>query len=340
MIPVSPPAVEPVPAPWGWKAPSGILRGWKNRSLAYRRAQFKTAMALDLPIRESSNNLEYLKLTKRILILTMIIVIAGCQRLGKELARAPLPPGAPDVSSILADLAANDAAVQSFRGPCSVTLESPDLAGKQVLHKSSVYFRRPESLHVVGRKYGSTVMRLTSAGSEFLIEFPAEKEYYYRLEGEHIESVSFSVSPSDIAREMFFPEPWASLDVERMRLAGYDEQEQIARLELLEPDGKHVQRLLTVQGPPWVIIRSERLDQRGRVISVTTLQDYRRFEDVNFPTTVEAVFPLEETAMTLTFRDLKPNAPIEDDFFDIDARARELGIVLDRTSDAPQQGKY
>jgi len=278
---------------------------------------------------------------KRILFLfTLVAAAAGCQRLGRELAPAPLPPGAPSLAAILDGLAANDAAIQSFRGPCSVTLESPDLAVKQVLHKSSVYFRRPESLHVVGRKYGSTVMRLTSVGREFLIEFPSEKKYYYRLEGERLETVEFSVSPSDIAREMFFPEPWDTLDLERVRLVAYEERDQTARLELLEADGKHVRRVVTVQGPPWVIVRSEHVDRRGRTLSVTTLRDYRQFDGVNLPATVEAVFPLEKTSMTLAFRELKPNTDIEDQYFDINARARELGIVLDRTSAAPQQGTY
>ncbi len=278
---------------------------------------------------------------KRLIALAILpMIVAACQRPGKELVRAPLPPGAPDAAVILADLAAHDAAVQSFRGPCSVTLESPDLAGKQVLHKSSVYFLRPDKLHVTGRKYGSTVMRLTSVGGEFLIEFPSEKEYYYRFEGERVESVAFSVSPSDIAREMFFPEPWATLDGAQTRLSTYDAASQSARFEVFEADGRHIRRVVTVQGPPWVLVRNERLDHAGRAVSVTTLSDYRRFDGVYMPTTVEAVFPLDATSMTLSFREIRTNTPIEDAWFDIDARARELRILLDKTADRPQQGKY
>ena len=44
---------------------------------------------------------------------------------------------------------------------------------------------------------GSTVVRLTAVGSEFLMEFPTEKEYYYRFEGEQVAAVEFSVSPVD-----------------------------------------------------------------------------------------------------------------------------------------------
>lgn len=270
----------------------------------------------------------------------LVLAGAGCRHLGTELERSPLSPGAPGPEEILADLAANDAALDNFRGPCSVILESPKLAATQVLQQSSVYYRRPSDLHVVGRKYGSTVMRLTCAGKEFLIEFPTEDEYYYRLEGEFVGAVDFSVSPADIAREMFFPESWATMAPERLAVTGYDAATQIVLAELLDEDRNFVQRRLQFQGRPWVVVHDERFDSEGRVVAVTTLRDYRVIDGIHLPAQVEAVFPLEETSMKLEFRQIKPNTMIEDKYFDIDGRASELRIDLDKSTDAPQQGKY
>lgn len=270
----------------------------------------------------------------------LVLAGAGCRHLGAELERGPLPPGAPGAEEILSDLAANDAALENFRGPCSVTLESPKLAATQVLQQSSVYYRRPSDLHVVGRKYGSTVMRLTCAGKEFLIEFPTEDEYYYRLEGEFVGAVDFSVSPADIAREMFFPEPWATMPPGRLIVTGFDDAAQTAAVELLDAERNFVYRRLQLQGRPWVVVQDERFDLEGRVVAVTRLRDYRVIDGIHLPAWVEAVFPLEETSMKLEFRQLKPNTTIEDKYFDIDARASELQIVLDKSTAAPQQGKY
>lgn len=274
------------------------------------------------------------------LLALLVLVGAGCRHLGSALDRGPVPEGAPGAGEILADLAANDAALNNFRGPCSVTLESPKLAATQVLQQSSVYYRRPSDLHVAGRKYGSTVMRLTCAGKEFLIEFPTEDEYYYRLEGEFVGAVDFSVSPADIAREMFFPEPWATLPPERLLITGYDDTAKTATVEVLDANHNYVYRRMLLQGRPWVVVQNERFDLQGRVVAITRLGDYRVIDGVYLPASVEAVFPLEQTSMRLEFRQLKPNTPIEDKYFDIDGRAGELRIRLDKSTGAPQQGKY
>lgn len=278
---------------------------------------------------------------RRAAILALFVLAgAGCSHLGTELERTPLPEGAPCADEILGDLAANDAALNNFRGPCSVTLESPKLAATQVLQQSSVYYRRPSDLHVVGRKYGSTVMRLTCVGKEFLIEFPTEDEYYYRLEGEFVGAVDFSVSPADIAREMFFPEPWATLPPERLLVTAYDAPAQRATVEVLDEGREYVYRRMLLQGRPWVVVQDERFDLQGRVVAVTKLRDYRAIDGIYLPAWVEAVFPMEQTSMRLEFRQLKPNTMIENKYFDIDSRASELQIVLDKSTNAPQRGKY
>jgi len=265
-----------------------------------------------------------------LLVLTVgaLAGLTGCASLGERVEQQPLPPGAPDVAAVLGDLAANDAAVQSFRAGGTVWLESPELNGTRKFESSSILFRRPADLYVVGRnELGMTLARLTSVGSEFLIEFPASKdEPYYKLEGEQVEGLPFSVSPSDIAREMFIPEPWNELKPREVRIRSYAPSSQTALLEI--GPRRAPRRLVTVVGSPWVVVRNELIGPEGETIAVTTKERYHQAGGIRFPELIEAVFPAKNTRMKFDMRNIKPNAEIEDDKFDIEKRAREAGIDL------------
>lgn len=265
-----------------------------------------------------------------------LVVLSGCvSHLGARIEHAPLPPGAPNPEEIMAELAANDSAVQSFRAKGTFTVESPDLSGAKTFRNGSISFRRPASLSVLGRNdLGMAAFRLTCVGSEFLIEFPASKdEPYYRLEGERFADVPFSVSPSDIAREMFLPESWGELRAREYRLVAFDALKQEATIEI--GPKRQPRRRVVVRGPEWVVMRSERLDDDGNVIALCTKGDYRLFEGMRFPAAVEACFPNEATRMTFEMRTIRLNGELKDDDFDIRARAREAGLDV---SNAPRKG--
>ena len=250
---------------------------------------------------------------------------AGCASLGKRVEHGTSPlRGAQDVEIILHDLAANDAAVKDFKATGAFTLESPEFEAVKVFKLGRIFFRRPDELCVEGRKYGgSTLFRLTCVGSQFLIEFPASRDDpYYQLEGEHFDSVPFSVSPSDIAREMFFPEAWADIKPRKVRVADHPDDGAVV-LEIPRPS--YLRRLVVV-GPPWDVVRSERLDNRGRVIAVTAKRGYRVERGVRFPAYIDVHFPGEQTRMTFTIRRVFVNTDLDDADFDIEARAREAGL--------------
>lgn len=260
-------------------------------------------------------------------IAVCILFMCGCTHLGQRVTQGVLPPGAPSTATILADLAGNDRSITSFKAKGAFTLASPDLAAVKSFDDGFVAFRRPADLCVIGRKYlGAAVFRLTCVGSEFLIEFPAtpEEQPYYRLEGEQYDSVPFSVSPSDIAREMFLPEEWADLRPNQIRVTMYDPATQTATITV--GPAKTPRRIVTVKGPPWVVARSERLDETGKTLAITTKDDYGDVEGVRFPAKVDVEFPLEQTRMTLELRKVWPNIELSPDFFDIKARARVAGV--------------
>jgi hypothetical protein len=276
-------------------------------------------------------------LLKNTLAFALCLFLAACARLGERLQPGVVPAGAPKVETILADLAANDSAVRNFKATGAFTLRSPDLAAVKTFKEGLIAFRRPADLCVIGRKYlGAAVFRLTCVGSEFLIEFPAShEEPYYRLEGEHFQSVPFSVSPSDIAREMFLPESWSELKPREVTLTGYDTAAQRATLAI-GPKRSPRRRIEVLRLSAWVVVRSERLDPDGNVLAIATKDDYHDIESVHFPAYVDAQFPGEETRMTFEMRKVWPNTELDNSLFDIKARAREAGVDLTRpTSEAP-----
>ena len=253
------------------------------------------------------------------------VVAAGCASLGQRVERGTSPlGGTQDVEIILHDLAANDTAVQNFKATGAFTLESPEFEAVKVFKLGRIFFRRPDELCVEGRKYGgSTVFRLTCVGSQFLIEFPFSRDDpYYQLEGEHFDSVPFSVSPSDIAREMFFPEAWADIKPRKVRMTDHPDDGPV----VLEIPRRSYRRRLVVVGPPWDVVRSERLDKRGRVVAVTSKRDHRIEGGVRFPAYIAVHFPGEQTRMTFTIRRVFVNTDLDDADFDIEARAREAGL--------------
>jgi len=274
---------------------------------------------------------------KNMLAFALCFFFAACARLGERLQPGAVPAGTPEVQTILADLASNDSAIKNFKATGAFTLSSPDLAAVKTFKDGLIAFRRPADLCVIGRKYlGAAVFRLTCVGSEFLIEFPAShEEPYYRLEGERFQSVPFSVSPSDIAREMFLPESWSELKPREVTLTGYDAAAQRATL-VIGPRRSPRRLIEVLRLSSWVVVRGERLDSDGKALAVTTKDDYHDVEGVHFPAYVDAQFPGEETRMTFEMRKVWPNTELDSSLFDIKARAREAGVDLTRpTSEGP-----
>jgi len=281
-----------------------------------------------------------MRFRKAAAILSLVAMFAGCARLGERVERGTLPPGAPSIEEILNDLAANEGAIRNFKATGAFTLVSPELTATQKFRHSTIAFRQPADLYVVGRKYlGAVIFRMTCVGNAFLVEFPASKdEPYYSIEGQEFESMpGRKVSPAEIAQEMFLPEAWASLKRRSVRMTQYDAASQSATLEI--GPRRSPERRVVATGPPWVIARCERFDERGNLIAVTEKGDYRELEGVRFPALVHAEFPGEQSSMALRMRQVWPNTDLDGALFDIDARARALGLNLERQVSSPRNSR-
>ncbi len=265
-------------------------------------------------------------------ILTLGLALCGCAGLGQRVELASLPDGAPAVAEILRDLAANDARIANFRGAGTFILESPEFDAVKKF-RGSIKFQRPANLYVQGnhRLTNIPLFKLTCVGQEFLMEFPGSKDQsFYQLEGEKLDDVPFTVSPSDIAREMFLPESWGEIGRREARVIGFDPDKNIATLSIgprAAPRRWIEVTRVNPEDPKWVVVRNVRLAEAGRVIAETRLAGYSAIGAAMFPTEIDAWFPTEATRMTFKMRNIQLNTKLPPDTFDIRGRALELRLA-------------
>jgi hypothetical protein len=211
--------------------------------------------------------------------------------------------------------------MKGFRAAGTVILQSPELESTQISRESTIIYRQPLDLYVIGRKYGTRFVELTCAGPAFLIQFPTERQFYYRPLGERFETVS----SADMAREMFQPESWRELSPKQVRILSYNAAAQTAAMLILDTQkGNLPRRQLLVQGTPWVVLENHLLDRSGREIAVTTKSDYYERDGVRFPRKVESVFPGEQARMSFTMRKIDLNPVAESGIFDVEGTVRAL----------------
>ena len=258
--------------------------------------------------------------------------LAGCAGLGERVEVIALPDSAPEAGDILADLARNAAGIENFRGAGTFILESPEFDAVKKF-RGNIKFRRPADLYVQGnhRITNIPLFKLTCVGQEFLMEFPGSRDQsFYQLEGEQFEDIPFTVSPSDVAREMFLPEDWEALGRREARVVAFEVETHVATISI-GPRGAP-RRLLEVmrvnpESPRWVVVRNVRAGEDGEVYAETTLAEYGLVEGVMFPAEVDAWFPTEETRMTFRMRNVQLNTKLPNQDFDIRSRALELNLA-------------
>lgn len=171
---------------------------------------------------------------------------------------------------------------------------------------------------------GAVALRMVSIGDEYLIEFPVLREYFGHIDGVDVEPVPFDVPPIEIAREMFFPIDWSGVRPKRCEVVRYDREQ--GRLTFRFRESRRVLREVTVEGPPWVVMRVDRLEG-GRLVASTESSGHNMKDGIRFPTRVVASFPEYETKMEFRMRNVRHNEPIEEKYFTIDdERLAEIGL--------------
>ena len=267
-----------------------------------------------------------------LMLMAVAALVSGCMSVGEGVEFAPTAEAVPEIERILRDLAANDAHVKNFRGAGTFTLESPEFDAVKKF-RGSIKFRRPSDLYVQGnhRITNIPLFKLTCVGSEFLMEFPGSQDRsFYQFEGTRYVDVPFSVSPSDIAREMFLPEDWRRIKRREVRVLRVGVDGNVAILEIGPKNAPRREievARVNPENPRWVVVKNTRLADTGDVIARTTLEGYSAIGAALFPTSIDAWFPTEQTRMTFTMRNIRLNTNLPNEDFDIRARARELNLA-------------
>jgi hypothetical protein len=247
-------------------------------------------------------------------------VLAGCGTLGNRLNQRDLPPGAPEVTAVLEDLAENDTLLNTLDARGRFIVESPDLREGKLSCAAHIWYRRPTDLNVIGTHQltGLQVFKLTCLGSEFLLQLPTEKKCYYFLNDMPVEDTQFSVSPSDVAKEMFLAESWAEIKPNQLTIEAYDDSTGV--LTIAVGSRRSPRRRIELSGPPWRVIKNTRLE-KDAIVSETTMSEYYEKDGVRFPTEVDCWFPSRQSRMTFKVRDPKINPEFNNDPFVIDREA-------------------
>jgi hypothetical protein len=248
----------------------------------------------------------------------------GCARHRETLVGPGPIPIAPSASEVMSDLRQNDERLVNFRAAGTFTLESPKLDAVERFPSGMIAFRRPADWCVEGRiRFNVIAFRLKCTGDEFLMEFPTrrdENRYLNRLEGDEFENVPFSVSPSDIAHELFMPIGAEAESVRRVRIDSYDSDTRTAVLSMRQRSeslGVELTRRVTVTGPPWILVKSELIGEDGATLAESSRAGYEVISGVRFPSFLEAWFPGERTRMTFELRNVRVNTELDDSLFRI-----------------------
>lgn len=258
------------------------------------------------------------------LIVLGLLAVTGCATLGQRQERALHLAGAPTKDEVIADLTRSDRILHSFEARGEFILISPQVDdGNPRRFQGRIAFRKPTDVSVIGRHRisGTLIFRLRCIGKEYFVEFPTENECYYQLDGEQVEGIPFSVSPSDIAREMFLAESWASLRKREVHLVEFDNISGAAVVTI--GDVEHPRRRLEIVKLAlggWVVAKNELLSG-DETIAITTSSEYFSKDGVNFPTRVEARFPKENTELRFHVSDPRVNIELPDSLFHIDRQA-------------------
>jgi len=238
------------------------------------------------------------------LCLLLLTFAAGCGSLGSPFQRYPIPQSAPSAADILTDLARNDGAIAGFRAAGAFIVETPEIAKRRF--QGRVVYQRPHDLSLRGNHpvLGTRIFEMECRGDAWVIDIPSENQRFTghgAAEFDGVEGVS--VTPFDIAREVFFQEDWDAVVPDQAEMLRYSPRTQSAVLVITRPDG--LRRRIEVSGAPWVVTRSSLYTPEGELLSEVERSEYREVDGFRVASRVTAVFPLNSAGFEFRLRSIE-----------------------------------
>lgn len=215
----------------------------------------------------------------------IILAMSGCQHLPGPGRPAPLPAGAPESGTVLADLARADRVVRNFSSGGTIVMELPGQAGRQRFNQSRVHFIAPARIYAKAFKLGQTV-HIYVDGDTFLMDVPAENTFYFGHSGDHFPEVNMAIAPPEVLREFFLANTLAEIDPANVALVAYDARAARAELAIYPGVGRRqAQRVVVAElGPEgWEAVESRLLDPHGGLLASIHFEAYDRFDGVRLP---------------------------------------------------------
>jgi outer membrane lipoprotein-sorting protein len=216
-----------------------------------------------------------------------------------------------DIERAVETLGTRQTNLENFKARVTFIIDSPDLE-KQQKFRGNVAVEMPDRLRLVSTgAFGRKLFDLVSVGKSFLLHFPSEQKVFFEKEGMPVESLPFSVSPSDIVKELFGPEDWGNVDLANVRVLSPGGR----RLVVALYSGGVLKRKLWIQRPEWLLVRDELYAEDGTLRAVTVLDRYRRIQETWMPTRFEAQYPLHETYMVMNLGRIEINTGLNPRLF-------------------------
>ncbi len=223
------------------------------------------------------------------------------------------------VKGFIQNVVKREAGVRRLQARTKFTLDSPDL-DRRVSMRGFVAFAAPDKLRVQGHgALGTDAFDLISVGRSFVLHIPSENKTFFECEGVAVDSVPFTVSPADIAMELFRPIDWGAIDDYKIRVVRKD-----ARSAVFEFGGDDVTRIITIDAR-WHVTRRERYDA-GRLTCTTTLSDHTDIAGIPFPGRIEVLYPAERTYLDMRLSGVRLNGELNPELFQLPAYIRTSGV--------------
>lgn len=262
-----------------------------------------------------------------LLRILLIMLLAGCAHTRQNTPKAALPPGAPEVGEILADLQAPDRHIENLASNGEIRMQLPGEAGIQRFPQGRIHFQQPARFFAQGRKGG--VVRIYSDGGRFLLELPSEKTFYHGAEGDRFEDIALDIAPSQIFRELFLIDLLKGIAPERVNVESWDGSTGQAVLAVYgEGRRPRVERRLVVASGAegWCVVNSQLFDEEETLIGTTTCEDYQRLGGILLPTRATVNFPAHDAEMSFYMSppSVKINQETPPGMEDIDAKRAQL----------------
>jgi len=227
------------------------------------------------------------------------------------------------VRGLIDNVARRESGIHGLQARSRFTLDSPDLDGR-VTMRGFTAFAAPDKLRVQGYgALGIDAFDLICAGRSFVLHVPSQNRTFFEREGLDVKGVPFTVSPADIAVELFRPIDWSAVELSDIRVVLKD-----ADAAVFGCTSGEVKRIITVD-VRWHVLRRERYDS-GRLTCTTVLSGYTDIEGTPFPRRIEMLYPAERTYLDMQLSRIQLNPGLNPELFrlpqDIDV-VNETAIV-------------